>query len=146
MRIFHMLPIWNAQNVEKLDFLIIIGGQSMKNPSWQDDVILLQERWVYLNAPVARDTDSIVLLVRGLQMMMSLAIISTIKQRSVPTGKRLKKNQKIKMFDKKPKLTEPNEMGFQFGINETLTNYAKSEQPQWGGNALPPVDITVLEV
>ena len=50
------------------------------------------------------------------------------------------------MFDKKPKLTEPNEMGFQFGINETLTNYAKSEQPQWGGNALPPVDITVLEV
>ena len=50
------------------------------------------------------------------------------------------------MFDKKPKLTEPNEMGFQFGINETLTNYAKSEQPQCLGNALPPVDITVLEV
>ena len=50
------------------------------------------------------------------------------------------------MFDKKPKLTEPNEMGFQFGINESLTKYAKSEQPQWGGSALPPLDITVLEV
>lgn len=50
------------------------------------------KRWVYLNAPVVRDTDSIVLLVHGLQMMMSLTIISTIKQRNVPTGKRLKKN------------------------------------------------------
>ena len=46
----------------------------------------------------------------------------------------------------KPKLSEPNEMGFQFGINESLTKYAHDEQPQWGGSSLPGVGITVMEV
>ena len=32
MRIFHTLPIWNAQNVEKLDFLTIIGGPKHEKP------------------------------------------------------------------------------------------------------------------
>ena len=50
------------------------------------------------------------------------------------------------MLNKKPKLTEPNEMGFQFCVNEDLTIYAKSAQLQWGCSTLPPVDITVLEV
>ena len=49
------------------------------------------------------------------------------------------------MMDK-PKLSEPNEQGFQFGINSTLTKYAHTEQPQWGNHVLPKVDITVLEV
>ena len=46
----------------------------------------------------------------------------------------------------KPKLSEPNELGFQFGIDESLTKYAHDEQPQWGGSSLPGVKITVLEV
>jgi hypothetical protein len=46
----------------------------------------------------------------------------------------------------KPKLSEPNEMGFQFGIDESLTEYAHKEQLQWGGSSLPGVKITVLEV
>ena len=50
------------------------------------------------------------------------------------------------MFDKPKKLSEPNEMGFQFGINESLTDYAHKEQAQWGHSPLPAVDITVLEV
>ena len=50
------------------------------------------------------------------------------------------------MFFDKPKLTEPNEMGYQFGKNESLTEYAHQEQLQWGGSSLPPVNITVLEV
>ena len=49
-------------------------------------------------------------------------------------------------FLDKPKLSEPNELGFQFGINESLTEYAHKEQPQWGGSSLPSVKITVLEV
>lgn len=48
------------------------------------------------------------------------------------------------MFNK-PKLSEPNEMGFQFGINEPLTKYAHDEQQNWG-NPFPPLDVTVLEV
>lgn len=48
------------------------------------------------------------------------------------------------MFDK-PKLSEPNDMGFQFGINEALTKYAHDEQVNWG-NTLPSLDVTVLEV
>lgn len=44
------------------------------------------------------------------------------------------------MLDK-PKLTEPNEQGFQFGINTTLTQYAHT-----GHDNLPPIDITVVEV
>lgn len=50
------------------------------------------------------------------------------------------------MFDKPKKLSEPNEMGFQFGVNESLTEYAHKEQPQWGGEPMPSVGITVLEV
>lgn len=49
------------------------------------------------------------------------------------------------MLDK-PKLSEPNEQGFQFGINEALTKYAHDKQPQWGTSVLPSVNITVLEV
>ncbi len=48
------------------------------------------------------------------------------------------------LFDK-PKLSEPNEMGFQFGINEDLTKWAHDEQNNWG-NIMPSVNITVLEV
>ena len=43
------------------------------------------------------------------------------------------------------KLSEPNEAGYQFGINKDLTEYAHKEQNNWG-NILPSVDITVLEV
>ena len=50
------------------------------------------------------------------------------------------------MFFDKPKLSEPNELGFQFGKNDSLTEGAHREQLQWGGNSLPSVDITVLEV
>lgn len=50
------------------------------------------------------------------------------------------------MFFEKPKLTPPNQQGYQFGKNESLTEYAHQEQLQWGGNSLPPVGITVLEV
>ena len=49
------------------------------------------------------------------------------------------------MFDK-PKLSEPNEQGFQFGINKELTKYTHESQPQWGGKDLPSVAVTVLEV
>lgn len=49
------------------------------------------------------------------------------------------------MFEKPKKLSEPNEMGFQFGINESLTEYAHQEQPKWGGTSMPSVGITVLE-
>ena len=48
------------------------------------------------------------------------------------------------MFEK-TKLSEPNELGYQFGINKSLTEWAHQEQNNWG-NILPPVDITVLEV
>jgi len=48
------------------------------------------------------------------------------------------------LFDK-PKLSEPNEMGFQFGINKDLTKWAHDEQNNWG-NIMPSVNITVLEV
>lgn len=50
------------------------------------------------------------------------------------------------MFFEKPKLTEPNEAGYQFGKNESLTEYAHQKQLQWGGSYLPSVNITVLEV
>lgn len=43
------------------------------------------------------------------------------------------------------KLSEPNELGYQFGINKSLTDWAHQEQNNWG-NIMPPVDITVLEV
>lgn len=45
-----------------------------------------------------------------------------------------------------PKLSEPNEKGFQFGINKSLTDYAHKEQPQDATHSLPAVKITVLEV
>lgn len=50
------------------------------------------------------------------------------------------------MFFDKPKLSEPNEMGFQFGINKSLTEYAHKEVVQDAHSSLPAVDITVLEV
>lgn len=50
------------------------------------------------------------------------------------------------MFFDKPKLSEPNEIGFQFGINKSLTEYAHKEVAQDAYNLLPAVDITVLEV
>ena len=50
------------------------------------------------------------------------------------------------MFFDKPKLTEPNEMGYQFGKNESLTDYAHQKQWQTAEKFLPPVGITVLEV
>ena len=50
------------------------------------------------------------------------------------------------MFDKPQKLSEPNEMGFQFGINESLTEYAHKEQAKWGASPMPSVAITVMEV
>lgn len=49
------------------------------------------------------------------------------------------------MLDK-PKLSEQNELGFQFGINKELTEYAHKEQYNWGGNVLPSMDLTVMEV
>ena len=48
------------------------------------------------------------------------------------------------MFDK-PKLSEPNEIGYQFGIDTFLTDYAHKEQEN-SGNLLPAVDIGVLQV
>ena len=48
------------------------------------------------------------------------------------------------MFDK-PKLSEPNEAGYQFGIDASLTEYAHKEQEN-SGNPLPAVDISVLQV
>lgn len=48
-------------------------------------------------------------------------------------------------MENKTKLSEPNELGYQFGINKSLTDYAHKEQNNWG-NIIPPIDITVLEV
>ena len=45
----------------------------------------------------------------------------------------------------KPKLTPPNENGFQFGVDESLTSYAKTEQFNVG-NTLPAIDYHVLQV
>ena len=49
------------------------------------------------------------------------------------------------MFTGKTKLSEPNEMGYQFGINKSLTEWAHNEQNNWG-NILPGIKVTVLEV
>lgn len=49
-------------------------------------------------------------------------------------------------FFEKPKLSEPNEMGFQFGINKSLTKYAHEKQWQTAARYLPSVNITVMEV
>ena len=48
-------------------------------------------------------------------------------------------------FFKKPKLTPPNEQGFQFGIDEGLTEYARSSQYN-DGNELPAINYHVLRV
>ena len=48
-------------------------------------------------------------------------------------------------FDK-PKLSEPNEAGYQFGIDKSLTDYAHKEVIQSATTSLPPVKITVLQV
>lgn len=47
---------------------------------------------------------------------------------------------------KKPKLSPPNELGFQFGIDEGLTEYAHQKQWQTANTFLPPIKITVLQV
>ena len=47
------------------------------------------------------------------------------------------------LFDK-PKLSEPNEMGFQFGINKDLTKWAHDEQNNWG-NIMPPVNNVLIQ-
>jgi len=49
------------------------------------------------------------------------------------------------MFNGETKLSEPNELGYQFGINKSLTEYAHKTQLNWG-NELPGVDVTVFEV
>lgn len=48
------------------------------------------------------------------------------------------------MFEK-VKLSEPNEMGYQFGIDYSLTEYAHKTQYN-GGNELPSIGVTVLQV
>ena len=45
----------------------------------------------------------------------------------------------------KPELSPPNEQGFQFGIDESLTKYAKTEQFNYG-NPLPAINYHVLQV
>lgn len=45
----------------------------------------------------------------------------------------------------KPKLTPPNEQGFQFGIDDSLTEYAQKSQFN-GGNELPAIPYHVLQV
>lgn len=50
------------------------------------------------------------------------------------------------MFNK-PTLSAPNELGFQFGLNKDLTEYANKEQLQCGGSSLPALKgWKVLEV
>lgn len=44
-----------------------------------------------------------------------------------------------------PKLSKPNEQGFQFGINKSLTDYAHKEIVQSATTSLPPIKVTVLE-
>lgn len=51
----------------------------------------------------------------------------------------------MSLFKKPEKLSEPNELGYQFGIADDLTEYAHKEQQNYG-TTLPPVKITVLEV
>lgn len=51
----------------------------------------------------------------------------------------------MSLFDKPQKLSEPNELGYQFGIAEDLTDYAHRKQNNWGNN-LPSVKITVYEI
>lgn len=45
----------------------------------------------------------------------------------------------------KPKLSAPNEKGYQFGIDESLTHYAKTSQYN-AGNELPGINYHVLQV
>lgn len=51
----------------------------------------------------------------------------------------------MSLFDKPKKLSAPNELGYQFGIAEDLTEYAHNEQYGWGGT-MPGVKITVYEI
>lgn len=46
------------------------------------------------------------------------------------------------IFDK-PKLTPPNDKGFQFGLCESLTKYAQKDDPVTG---MPGVKLTIVEV
>ena len=68
------------------------------------------------------------------------------EKRFAEDGMNAKTNSKMETFFEKPVLSEPNEMGFQFGINKSLTEYAHQKQYQDANIYLPSVDITVLEV
>jgi len=45
----------------------------------------------------------------------------------------------------KNKLSEPNEQGYQFKVNEALTEYAHKKQYQTADRYLPSLKVTVLE-
>ena len=45
----------------------------------------------------------------------------------------------------KPELSPPNEKGYQFGVDESLTKYAQTEQFNYG-NPLPAIKYHVLQV
>lgn len=45
----------------------------------------------------------------------------------------------------KPELSPPNEQGYQFGVDESLTKYAKTSQFN-AGNELPAIPYHVLQV
>lgn len=51
----------------------------------------------------------------------------------------------MSLFGKPKNLSKPNELGYQFGIAEDLTEYAHREQNNWG-NILPSIKITVYEI
>lgn len=48
-------------------------------------------------------------------------------------------------FIDKPELTAPNDKGFQFGVDKSLTEYAQTEQYN-AGNVLPAINYHVLQV
>lgn len=48
-------------------------------------------------------------------------------------------------FIEKPELSPPNEQGFQFGVDKSLTEYAQTEQYN-AGNVLPAINYHVLQV
>ena len=51
----------------------------------------------------------------------------------------------MSLFDKPKKMSAPNELGYQFGIADDLTEYAHKEQHGYGGT-MPSVKITVYEI
>lgn len=52
----------------------------------------------------------------------------------------------MKTFLDKPNLSPPNEQGYQFGIDESLTDYAHKEVVQDKNSSLPPIKATVVQV